>query len=172
MRTFEYRLYPNRIQRQQLMACLMESRAIYQRCDANTPGFSHGDEAPRARRHRHPHHDSHFPVTASSLHAILPAYRRAYGNRRLWSGLDNQESNERGRRSQQTPVCLVRNVRPRNPPPLGVGSGQNEMLATLKAQYEETATFPSKYDLTARFKGRGAFARVCPCARHARRDAC
>jgi len=29
MRTFEYRLYPNRIQRQQLMACLKESRAIY-----------------------------------------------------------------------------------------------------------------------------------------------
>src|SRR6478736_4116465 len=59
MRTFEYRLYPNRIQRQQLMACLMESRVIY-----------------------------------------------------------------------------------------------NEMLAALKAQYEEMATFPSKYDLTARFKGR------------------
>jgi hypothetical protein len=31
----------------------------------------------------------------------------------------------------------------------------NEMLAALKAQYEETATFPTKYDLTARFKGRG-----------------
>ena len=29
MRTFEYRLYPNRAQRQQLMGCLMESRAIY-----------------------------------------------------------------------------------------------------------------------------------------------
>ena len=29
MRTFEYRLYPNRAQRQQLMACLLESRAIY-----------------------------------------------------------------------------------------------------------------------------------------------
>jgi putative transposase len=29
MRTFEYRLYPNAAQRQQLMACLMESRAIY-----------------------------------------------------------------------------------------------------------------------------------------------
>jgi putative transposase len=29
MRTFEYRLYPNRAQRQHLMACLMESRAIY-----------------------------------------------------------------------------------------------------------------------------------------------
>lgn len=29
MRTFEYRLYPTRTQRQQLMACLMESRAIY-----------------------------------------------------------------------------------------------------------------------------------------------
>jgi transposase len=29
MRTFEYRLYPNDAQRQQLMACLIESRAIY-----------------------------------------------------------------------------------------------------------------------------------------------
>jgi len=29
MRTFEYRLYPTRAQRQQLMACLMETRAIY-----------------------------------------------------------------------------------------------------------------------------------------------
>ncbi|HEX6123042.1 MAG TPA: RNA-guided endonuclease TnpB family protein [Ktedonobacterales bacterium] len=29
MRTFEYRLYPNRVQRQQLLACLIESRAIY-----------------------------------------------------------------------------------------------------------------------------------------------
>ena len=29
MRTFEYRLYPNRAQRQQLMACLMESRGLY-----------------------------------------------------------------------------------------------------------------------------------------------
>jgi putative transposase len=29
MRTFEYRLYPNRAQRQQLMACLIGSRAIY-----------------------------------------------------------------------------------------------------------------------------------------------
>ena len=29
MRTFEYRLYPNRAQRQHLMACLIESRAIY-----------------------------------------------------------------------------------------------------------------------------------------------
>jgi putative transposase len=29
MRTFAYRLYPNRAQRQQLMACLTESRAIY-----------------------------------------------------------------------------------------------------------------------------------------------
>jgi transposase len=31
----------------------------------------------------------------------------------------------------------------------------NEMLATLKAQYEADGTFPTKYDLTARFKGRG-----------------
>ena len=60
MRTFEYRLYPNRAQRQQLMACLTQSRALY-----------------------------------------------------------------------------------------------NEMLADLKAQYEEDGTFPMKYDLTARFKGRG-----------------
>src|SRR5690242_6385098 len=29
MRTFEYRLYPNRVQRQQLMACLSESRLLY-----------------------------------------------------------------------------------------------------------------------------------------------
>src|SRR5215469_7625464 len=29
MRTFKYRLYPNRAQRQQLMTCLIESRAIY-----------------------------------------------------------------------------------------------------------------------------------------------
>jgi Helix-turn-helix domain len=29
MRTFEYRLYPNRAQRQQLLTCLMESRGIY-----------------------------------------------------------------------------------------------------------------------------------------------
>src|SRR5689334_14218167 len=60
MRTFEYRVYPNRAQRQQLRACLMESRAIY-----------------------------------------------------------------------------------------------NEMLASLKAQYEVDGTFPSKYEMTARFKGRG-----------------
>jgi putative transposase len=60
MRTFEYRLYPNRAQRQQLMICLMEARVIY-----------------------------------------------------------------------------------------------NEMLATLKAQYDADGTFPTKYDLTARFKGRG-----------------
>jgi putative transposase len=29
MRTFEYRLYPNRVQRQQLLACLKASRALY-----------------------------------------------------------------------------------------------------------------------------------------------
>jgi hypothetical protein len=29
MRTFEYRLYPNRTQRRHLMACLIESRGIY-----------------------------------------------------------------------------------------------------------------------------------------------
>ena len=29
MRTFEYRLYPTRAQRQQLLTCLMESRGIY-----------------------------------------------------------------------------------------------------------------------------------------------
>ncbi len=60
MRTFEYRLYPNRAQNQRLLTCLIESRGIY-----------------------------------------------------------------------------------------------NEMLATLKAQYETDGTFPSKYDLTAHFKGRG-----------------
>src|SRR6266487_2216997 len=31
----------------------------------------------------------------------------------------------------------------------------NEMLAVLKAHYEQDKTFPSKYDLTAQFKGRG-----------------
>ncbi len=31
----------------------------------------------------------------------------------------------------------------------------NEMLETVKAQYEEKGTFPGKYDLTARFKGCG-----------------
>src|SRR5215469_2803437 len=60
MRTFEYRLYPTRVQRQQLLTCLIESRVIY-----------------------------------------------------------------------------------------------NEMLANLKAQYEEGGTFPTKDDLTAHFKGRG-----------------
>ena len=29
MRTFEYRLYPTRAQRQQLLACLRESRTLY-----------------------------------------------------------------------------------------------------------------------------------------------
>src|SRR5438876_8375089 len=31
----------------------------------------------------------------------------------------------------------------------------NEMLSTMKAQYEDKGTFPGKYDLTTRFKGRG-----------------
>ena len=31
----------------------------------------------------------------------------------------------------------------------------NQMLETVKAQYEDKGTFPGKYDLTARFKGRG-----------------
>ncbi len=31
----------------------------------------------------------------------------------------------------------------------------NEMLETVKAQYEDKGTFPTKYDLTAQFKGRG-----------------
>ncbi len=31
----------------------------------------------------------------------------------------------------------------------------NEMLETIKVQYEQKGTFPSKYDLTAAFKGRG-----------------
>src|SRR2546426_1732761 len=31
----------------------------------------------------------------------------------------------------------------------------NEMLETIKQQYEEQGTFPTKYDLTAQFKGRG-----------------
>src|SRR5258707_2512409 len=29
MRTFEYRLYPNRAQREQLLTCLVESRVVY-----------------------------------------------------------------------------------------------------------------------------------------------
>ena len=60
MRTFEYRLYPNKAQRHLLMQCLIESRHIY-----------------------------------------------------------------------------------------------NEMLETVKGQYEDKGTFPTKYDLTAQFKGRG-----------------
>jgi hypothetical protein len=31
----------------------------------------------------------------------------------------------------------------------------NQMLETVKQQYEDKGTFPSKYDLTAQFKGRG-----------------
>ncbi|HCF85786.1 MAG TPA: transposase, partial [Ktedonobacter sp.] len=31
----------------------------------------------------------------------------------------------------------------------------NEMLETVKQQYEDTGTFPGKYDLTSHFKGRG-----------------
>ena len=31
----------------------------------------------------------------------------------------------------------------------------NEMLETVRHQYEGKGTFPDKYDLTARFKGRG-----------------
>ena len=31
----------------------------------------------------------------------------------------------------------------------------NEMLETVKAQYEDNGTFPTRFDLTARFKGRG-----------------
>ena len=31
----------------------------------------------------------------------------------------------------------------------------NEMLETVKAQYEEKGTFPSKYDLESAFKGQG-----------------
>jgi len=60
MRTFEYRLYPNKEQYRKLMACLIESRGIY-----------------------------------------------------------------------------------------------NEMLATIKAQYEQDETFPSKYELNVQFKGHG-----------------
>jgi hypothetical protein len=59
--------------------------------------------------------------------ATLPAYRRACGNRRLWSGTDNQGSNERVSRSQRFAfgrACLVRCVQPRNPLPLGMGRGQ------------------------------------------------
>jgi hypothetical protein len=60
--------------------------------------------------------------TSESLFCgIFVLYRRAYGNSRLWSGGDNQAANERVRRSQQVPVCLVRGVRPRNPPTSVVG---------------------------------------------------
>src|SRR5260221_9760251 len=38
---------------------------------------------------------------SSSPCATLPAYRRACGNRRLWSGADNQGPNERVSRSQR-----------------------------------------------------------------------
>src|SRR5258707_5256794 len=39
----------------------------------------------------------------------LPAYRRAYGNLRLWSGADTQGAHERVRRSRQgTPVRFAR----------------------------------------------------------------
>src|SRR5947209_20618013 len=31
----------------------------------------------------------------------------------------------------------------------------NQMLETMKAQYEQDGTFPSKYDLEAQFKGQG-----------------
>ena len=51
-------------------------------------------------------------------------YRRACGNLRLWSGLDNQESNARVSRSQRFTfgcACLVRCEQPRNPLPLGMG---------------------------------------------------
>jgi hypothetical protein len=64
--------------------------------------------------------------TSESLFCgIFVLYRRAYGNSRLWSGGDNQAANERVRRSQQIPVCLVRGVRPRNPPASAVGRVKN-----------------------------------------------
>src|SRR5260221_14224683 len=64
---------------------------------------------------------------SSSPWATLPAYRRACGNLRLWSGADNQGPNERVSRSQRFAfgrACLVRCVQPRNPLPLGMGRGQ------------------------------------------------
>jgi hypothetical protein len=75
-----------------------------------TPPFRAGDEG-----------------RSSSPCATLPAYRRACGNRRLWSGADNQGPNERVSRSQRFAfgrACLVRCVQPRNPLPLGRGRGQ------------------------------------------------
>ena len=59
--------------------------------------------------------------------APLPAYRRACGTRRLWSGADTQGPYERVSRSPRFAfgrACLVRCVQPRNPPPLGMGRGQ------------------------------------------------
>src|SRR5262249_4608877 len=47
--------------------------------------------------------------------------RRAYGNLRVGSGGDHQAPNDRVSRSQQTSVCLVRRVRPRNPAAQAVG---------------------------------------------------
>src|SRR5258706_12507788 len=67
---------------------------------------------------------------SSSPCATLPAYRRACGNLRLWSGADNQGPNERVSRSQRFAfgrACLVRCVQPRNPLPLGMGRGQYDL---------------------------------------------
>ena len=60
--------------------------------------------------------------------APRPAYRRACGNLRLWSGADHQGPTERVSRSQRFAcgrACLVRGVQPRNPLPLGRGRGQD-----------------------------------------------
>src|SRR5260221_9360696 len=76
--------------------------------------------------------------------ARLSPYRRACGNLRLWSGGDNQATNARVSRSQRSPfgvACLVRCEQPRNPLPLGMGSGQSCILAIESAEFSRFARF-------------------------------
>jgi len=74
-----------------------------------------GDEAPHAVRRG---------LTGTCLAAILPTYRRACGNLRLWSGRDNQESNARVRRSRQEPPVRCAVFGPKIPWLRATGSGQ------------------------------------------------
>jgi hypothetical protein len=76
---------------------------VHQISGAETPAFRDGVSA--------------VSFLCAILYALLTAYRRACGNRRLWSGADTQGSNERVRRSQRASSCLVRSVQPRNPLP-------------------------------------------------------
>ncbi len=72
--------------------------------------------------------------------ARLSTYRRACGNRRLWSGGDNHATTACVSRSQRSPfgvAGLVRCEQPRNPLPLGMGSGQFtccDVHATLRGR--------------------------------------